>query len=125
MGNLKKAISLNRASKISGYNQDYLSSLLRKNELRGEKLGGNWFTTEDEVRNYIFKKKVRNKNWITRSLLYFIKINKSFLYSLIFLALFSTGIYIYNKKLPDIQAKTPSTKTSSINNLGTTNELKF
>ena len=86
MGNLNKVISLHQASKISGYHQDYLSSLIRKNEIEGQKMGGNWFTTEEEIRNYIFKQKIRNKNWVVKFLMYFKKMNKSFLYSLIILA---------------------------------------
>ena len=56
MPNLKKIISLNQASKISGYHQDYLSSLIRKNELKGEKIGNSWFTTEEEIRKYLAEK---------------------------------------------------------------------
>jgi len=58
---LKKIISLNQAAKISGYTQDYLGFLVRKGEIKGVKKGNTWFTTEEEVRNYIFKKKVRNE----------------------------------------------------------------
>ena len=125
MKNLKEAISLSYASKISGYHQDYLSSLIRKNEIKGEKIGGSWFTTEEEVRNYIFKQKIRNKNWIIKSFLYFKKINKSFIYSLILLILISVGIYFYNKEFSEIQTQIPNTNIPSVNQLQTAEELKF
>jgi hypothetical protein len=126
MGNLKKVITLHQASKISGYHQDYLSALIRKNEIKGEKAGGNWFTTEEEIKNYIFKQKVRNKNWLIKFFLYFKKINRSFVYSLLFLILLSVGIYFYNKKVGIVQAEIANTKISSINQqLSTTPELKF
>lgn len=63
MESLKKIISLNQASKLSGYSQDYLGSLIRKGEIKGIKKGRTWFTTEEEVKNYIFKKKVRRQEF--------------------------------------------------------------
>lgn len=60
MESLKKVISLNQAAKFSGYSQDYLGFLVRKGELKGIKKGRAWFTTEEEVKNYLFKKKVRH-----------------------------------------------------------------
>jgi len=61
MESFKKVISLNQASQISGYSQDYLGFLLRKGELKGLKKGRVWFTTEEEIKNYLFKKKIRNQ----------------------------------------------------------------
>jgi hypothetical protein len=61
MDSLKKVISLNQASKISGYNQDYLGSLIRKGEIRGQKMGRVWFTTEEEIKTFLMKQKIRNK----------------------------------------------------------------
>lgn len=107
MENLKKIISLHQASIISGYHQDYLGSLLRKNEIKGEKLGGNWFTTEEEIKNYIFKQKIRHKKWIVKYFLSFTRrINKSFVYALICLILFSVGLYVYNK----VEIKNPEVR---------------
>ncbi|HAE36357.1 MAG: Fic family protein [Candidatus Nomurabacteria bacterium GW2011_GWF2_35_66] len=63
MDSLKKIISLNQASKISGYTQDYLGFLIRKGEIKGMKKGRAWFTTEEEVKNYLFKKKVRHEEF--------------------------------------------------------------
>lgn len=60
MESLKKIISLNQASKMSGYTQDYLGYLIRQGEMKGIKKGRVWFTTEEEVKNYLFKKKVRS-----------------------------------------------------------------
>ena len=106
MENLKKVISLHQASQISGYHQDYLSSLIRKNEIKGEKMGGNWFTTEEEIKNYIFKQEIRHKKWIIKYFLYFKKANKSFLYAFICLALLSAGIYFYNENYSATQTQT-------------------
>lgn len=61
MESLKKVISLAQAAKISGYHQDYLGYLIRKGELKGRKVGRAWFTTEEELKNYMFKQKVRRK----------------------------------------------------------------
>jgi hypothetical protein len=61
MESLNKVISLNQAAKFSGYTQDYLGFLVRKGELKGIKKGRAWFTTEEEVKNYLFKKKVRHQ----------------------------------------------------------------
>ncbi len=63
MESFKKIISLNQASKFSGYSQDYLGYLIRKGEIHGVKKGRSWFTTEEEVNNYLFKKKIRHKEF--------------------------------------------------------------
>lgn len=60
-------------------------------------MGGSWFTTEEEIKSYVFKQKIRNKSGIIKHFLIFIKSNKSFLYALIGLMLFSIGLYFYNK----------------------------
>lgn len=62
MNPLKKIISLNQAAQISGYTQDYLGYLIRKGEIKGTKKGKAWFTTEEEINNYLFKKKVLRKD---------------------------------------------------------------
>lgn len=63
MESFKKVISLNQAAQLSGYTQDYLGFLVRKGEIKGMKKGRAWFTTEEEVNNYIFKKKVRHQQF--------------------------------------------------------------
>ncbi len=50
-------ISLSEASKISGYNQDYLGSLIRSGKLKGEKIGRNWVTTNEDVEKFLKKSK--------------------------------------------------------------------
>jgi len=66
MDSLKKVISLNQAAKFSGYSQDYLGFLIRKGELKGVKKGRAWFTTEEEIKNYLFKKKVRHQEFAVK-----------------------------------------------------------
>lgn len=50
-------ISLKKASEISGYHPDYLSYLIRKGKIRGKRVGRDWFTTEEAVKNYLSTKK--------------------------------------------------------------------
>ncbi len=98
MENLKKVISLSQASKFSGYHSDYLSALIRKGELRGEKIGGSWFTTEAEVNDYIFKQKIRHKKLAIRGFLSRKRTRNIILTSgMIFLAILLLGIYLYGK----------------------------
>ena len=66
MESFKNVISLNQAAKISGYTQDYLGYLIRTGEMKGVKKGRAWFTTEEDVKNYIFKKKVRSEKLAVR-----------------------------------------------------------
>lgn len=66
MESLKNIISLNQAAKISGYTQDYLGYLIRTGEMKGVKKGRVWFTTEEAVKDYIFKKKVRSEKLAVR-----------------------------------------------------------
>ena len=63
MESFKKIISLNQAAQFSGYTQDHLGFLIRKGEIRGIKKGRAWFTTEEEIKNYLFKKKVRSNHF--------------------------------------------------------------
>ena len=106
MGNLKKVITLHQASRVSGYHQDYLSYLIRKGELKGEKVAGNWFTTEDAVKNYILNQEIRQKKSIAKYFLYLKKINKGFVYAFIALIILSTGIYLSNKYQSEIKVQT-------------------
>lgn len=66
MESLKKVISLNQAAKMSGYTQDYLGYLIRTGEMKGVKKGRVWFTTEEDAKDYIFKKKVRSEKFAIR-----------------------------------------------------------
>ncbi len=63
MGNIKKIISLNQAAQISGYTQDYLGYLLRNGEIKGVKKGRVWFTTEEAVKDYLFKRKIKQEKF--------------------------------------------------------------
>lgn len=128
MPNLKKVISLHQASKISGYHQDYLSALIRKGEMKGQKIGGNWFTTEDEVDSYIFKQKIRNKNIFSRYILLFARANRSVIYALVLILLISSGIYFYNKQYTADKIEVADTEFSDIDNLAKeeiVQEIKF
>ncbi|EKD43042.1 MAG: hypothetical protein ACD_72C00487G0001 [uncultured bacterium] len=49
-------ISLREAATISGYHQDYLSFLIRKNKLNGKKIGRSWCVREEELRDFLAKK---------------------------------------------------------------------
>ncbi len=44
-------ISLARAAELTGYHQDYLGQLCRLGRLPAKKVGRNWFTTDDALRN--------------------------------------------------------------------------
>lgn len=57
----KNMISLNQAAKISGYTQDYLGYLVRQGEIKAVRSGRNWFTTEEQIKEYIFRKKIRSE----------------------------------------------------------------
>jgi hypothetical protein len=98
MENLKKAIPLNQASKLSGYHSDYLSSLIRKGELKGTKIGGNWFTTEEAIKDYVFKQKVRHKELAVADFLSPARTRKIFILAgITFLSVVLLGIYLYGK----------------------------
>jgi hypothetical protein len=49
----EQLISLNDASKPTPYSSDYLGLLVRKGRLKGEKIGGKWFTTKEAVDAYM------------------------------------------------------------------------
>ena len=50
-------ISLKKASEISGYHPDYLSFLIRKEKIKGRRIGRDWFTTEEAIRSYLSTKR--------------------------------------------------------------------
>lgn len=119
MENLKKAISLSKASKISGYHSDYLSALIRKGELKGEKIGGSWFTTEEAINDYIFKQKIRHKKLAVTDFLSPARTRKILtLAVIIFFGIILSGIYFYGKNTKIIveeERKTLSTEMEIIN----------
>jgi len=50
--NLADLISLQQAAKLSGLSTSHLRLLIRQRDLWGTKIGRNWVTTEQAVREY-------------------------------------------------------------------------
>ena len=50
---LDELISLSQAAELSGLSPSHLRLLVSEVEIWGKKLGRNWFTTEQAVREYI------------------------------------------------------------------------
>ncbi|MEK7525715.1 MAG: hypothetical protein AAB561_01730, partial [Patescibacteria group bacterium] len=48
-------ISLAEASKFSPYSQEYISLLVRRGKVFGQKVSRNWFTTKEAIREYVQK----------------------------------------------------------------------
>ena len=46
-------IPLNKAAKLSGLSTSHLRLLVRQKQIWGRKLGRDWFTTEQAVREYL------------------------------------------------------------------------
>ena len=115
MGNLKKIISLSQAAKISGYHSDYLSALIRKGELKGRKIGGNWFTTEEELKNYKFKQKVRHKKFALVDFMSPGRTKKIIIWAgIIFSSLLVSGLYLHDKTKKVIVTEGESTLSSEV-----------
>ena len=115
MENLKKVVSLGQASKITGYHSDYLSALIRKGEVKGEKVGGNWFTTEEEIKNYIFKQKIRHKKFAIGGFLSQKRTKKIFILAgIIFLGIVLFGIYFHDKNSKVIFEEGKKTLSSDV-----------
>ena len=55
-------LSLGEAAKISGYHRDYLSFLIRKGELKAQRIGRNWFLSQSELKLFL-KKKHNHSDW--------------------------------------------------------------
>ena len=51
--NNQNFITLAEASKDSPYSQEYLSLLARKGKLFSKKIGRNWYTTKEAIREYL------------------------------------------------------------------------
>lgn len=95
----EKYLSMKEASKITPYEQDYLSLLARRGELRAKKIGRNWFTRVEWLNDYISEKKpdqlIKEKKafsgrvWAIRLWLGF----------LIFSAVLFTGYLVWEKRL--------------------------
>ena len=50
---LGELLSLREAAELSGLSQPHLSLLIRQGKLWGTKIGRNWVTTEQAVREYL------------------------------------------------------------------------
>lgn len=50
---LDELISLREAAELSGLTQPHLALMIRKGDLWGKKVGRNWVTTAQAVRNYL------------------------------------------------------------------------
>jgi len=101
MESFKKVISLNQAAQFSGYSQDYLGFLIRKGEIKGMKKGRAWFTTEEEIKNYLFKKKVRHQEFAIKE---FFSPTRTRNIIIVTLIIFMCGFFLLsnsNKKVPD------------------------
>jgi len=99
MEKLKSIISLAQASKLSGYNQDYLGSLVRKGEIKAQKVGRSWFTTEEEIKNFLLKQKVRHDDLAVGDFLSRRRTKNIFTIAIVvFVGIFSIGVYLFNKK---------------------------
>jgi len=49
----EKLISLVEAAAISGFSTGYLRRLLREGKIQGTKIGRDWLTTEEAVKDYL------------------------------------------------------------------------
>ncbi len=115
MGNLKKVLSLSQAAKISGYHPDYLSALIRKKELKGEKVGGSWFTTEEAINNYTFKQKIRHKKLAVPEFFSPTRTKRILVTAgVVFLCVILFGIYLYGKNTKVILEEGNKTLSSEV-----------
>ena len=53
LADLTKLISVMEASEISGLTPGYIRRLLRNNVIAGKKIGRDWFTTAETIREYL------------------------------------------------------------------------
>jgi excisionase family DNA binding protein len=56
-----KLISVTEASEISGLTTSYIRRLLREGTIEGVKIGRNWLTTEEAIREYLSKERRRGR----------------------------------------------------------------
>lgn len=94
MPKLDKFISLNQAANISGYTQDYLGYLMRSGEIKGTKKGRAWFTTEEYVKDYLFKRKINKKQLAINDFLSLNRTKKNIIILTLFI--FFSGLFIWS-----------------------------
>jgi hypothetical protein len=100
----KNMISLNQAAKISGYTQDYLGYLIRRGEIKAIRTGRNWFTTEEQVREYLFKKKIRSEEFAIKEFLSPRRVKKIILFTVAtFFIVFVIWSKFYNGPLVPVE----------------------
>jgi len=58
---LENLISLITAAKLSGLSTSHLRLLVRQNDIWGRKIGRDWFTTEQAVREYQARARPRGR----------------------------------------------------------------
>ena len=54
---LDELIPLTKAAELSGFSMGHLSLLIRQGELWGKKIGRNWVTTAQAVREYLARER--------------------------------------------------------------------
>ena len=52
-----KFITVTEACEISGFTPSYIRQLLRKEKIAGRKIGRDWWTTEEAIRDYLTKER--------------------------------------------------------------------
>ena len=92
-------LSMKQAAKITPYEQDYLSLLARRGELRAKKIGRNWFTRVEWLNAYLSDKKpnqiIKEKKVFSGRVLAI----RLWLGFLIFSAVLFTGYLVWEKRL--------------------------
>jgi hypothetical protein len=93
MESIKKVITLRQAAKLSGYNQDYLGSLIRSGDIKGAKIGRNWCTTEEEIKDFLFRQKIRHDELAIKD--FFSSRRRLIRIIIIALALLALGVVVF------------------------------
>jgi excisionase family DNA binding protein len=112
MEKLADLITLREASKISGYNPDYLGFLIRDGKMRGKKVGRNWLTTREDVEYYLKNLSARSLTPRKTSIFGtgFMLLAISLLVSF---AVYFAYVLIYQNAYDEVSAKTASTTSST------------
>jgi hypothetical protein len=55
LSNLNSLISLPQAAEVSGLSHSHLRLLIRRGDIWGKKLGRDWFTTSQAIKEYLAK----------------------------------------------------------------------
>jgi excisionase family DNA binding protein len=130
MEKINNLITVRQAAKLSGYNPDYISSLIRSGKVRGKKVGKNWLTTVEEIKAYIesvedqahFSKlsgqsrvAARAGTWLRRRFSRAVKFTILVISFSVLLALLGYGAYaaVYNQAYTVAQSVSASSTTSA------------